>query len=71
MYADTKRNALSNSDLVVYNKVKKVYKLEIVQRQSENSKEQQDFFRNILLMIRNGESTIDDWKILILLARGS
>ncbi|CAB4431124.1 unnamed protein product [Rhizophagus irregularis] len=63
MYANTKRDALSNSGLAVYKKFGEVYKLETIQRQSGNSKEQQEF-RNILLRMRNGESTIDDWKIL-------
>ncbi|EXX67911.1 Pif1p [Rhizophagus irregularis DAOM 197198w] len=51
------------SGIAAYKQFKEVYKLEIVQRQSGNSKEQQNF-RNILLRLRNGESTIDDWKIL-------
>jgi ATP-dependent exoDNAse (exonuclease V) alpha subunit len=48
---------------VAYKQFKEVYKLKIAQRQSGNSKEQQEF-RNILLRLRNGDSTIDDWKIL-------
>src|SRR5436189_490028 len=63
MYANTKKDALSNSGLVAYKQFKEAYKLEVVQRQSGNSKEQQEF-RNILLRLRNGESTIDDWKTL-------
>ncbi|PKC52120.1 hypothetical protein RhiirA1_356170, partial [Rhizophagus irregularis] len=49
--------------LAVYKKFGEVYKLETIQRQSGNSKEQQEF-RNILLRMRNRESTIDHWKIL-------
>jgi hypothetical protein len=63
MYADTKRDLLSNSGIATYKQFKEMYKLEIAQRQSGNSKEQQNF-RNILLRLRNGESTIDDWKFL-------
>ena len=47
MYADTKRGSLSNSGIVAYKQFIEVYKLEIAQRQSGNSKEQQEF-RNIL-----------------------
>ena len=36
-----------------------MYKLETIQRQSGDSIEQQEF-RNILLRLHNGESTIDD-----------
>src|SRR2546421_8582995 len=40
MYADTKRGSLSNSGIVAYKQFIEVYKLEIAQRQSGNSKEQ-------------------------------
>ena len=63
MYNDAKRDSLSNSGIAAYKHFKEVYKLEIAQRQLENSKEQQEF-RNILLRLHNGKSTIDDWKIL-------
>src|ERR1044072_8490175 len=63
MYADTKRDVLSNGGHIVYKQFKEVYKLDIIQRQSGNSKEQQDF-RDILLRLRNGESTVADWKTL-------
>ncbi|RGB21955.1 hypothetical protein C1646_776928 [Rhizophagus diaphanus] len=63
MYASTKRDALSDSSFAAYKQFKEAYKLNVVQRQSGNSKEQQDF-RNILLRMRNGESTIDDWRTL-------
>ena len=63
-YLISKRGpALSNSGLAVYKQFKEAYKLETIQRQSGNSKEQQEF-RNILLRICNGESSIEDWKIL-------
>ena len=64
MYANnTKRDALSNSGLAIYKQFSEVYMLDIVQCQSGNSKEKQEF-RNILLKLRNGESTIDDWRTL-------
>ena len=59
IYNDAKRDSLSNSGIAAYKQFKEVYKLEIAQHQSENSKEQQEF-RNILLRLRNEESTIDD-----------
>ncbi|CAG8590640.1 6884_t:CDS:2 [Paraglomus occultum] len=40
-----------------------VYKLDVIQRQSGDSEEQQKF-REILLQLRNGESTMEDWVIL-------
>ncbi|RHZ79390.1 hypothetical protein Glove_147g5 [Diversispora epigaea] len=55
---------LSNNGRAAYKQFREVYKLDIIQRQSGDLEEQQEF-RNILLRLRNGESTIDDWKILI------
>jgi len=63
MYADDKKDALSNSGLAVYKQFKEAYKLKTIQHQLGNSKEQQEF-RNILLRMRNEESNIEDWKIL-------
>ncbi|GES80911.1 ATP-dependent DNA helicase Pif1-like [Rhizophagus clarus] len=63
MYADDKRDALSNSGLAVYKQFKEAYKLKTVQRQSGNSKEQQEF-RGILSRMRIGESSREDWIIL-------
>jgi len=37
MYADAKRDSLSNSGIAAYNQFKEVYKLEIAQCQSGNS----------------------------------
>ncbi|GBB91785.1 hypothetical protein RclHR1_19170003 [Rhizophagus clarus] len=59
IYADDKWDALSNSDLAVYKQFKEAYKLEIIQRQSGNSKEQQEL-RGILLRLHNGEPSIED-----------
>jgi hypothetical protein len=55
---------LSNNGIAAYNQFQEVYKLDVVQRQSGNSKKQQDF-RDILLRLRDGESTLADWKMLI------
>jgi hypothetical protein len=63
MYSDTKQDNLSNGGLAIYKQFKEVYKLETVQRQSGNSKEQREF-RDILIRLRNGDSTIRDWRVL-------
>ncbi|GBB95752.1 hypothetical protein RclHR1_26020001 [Rhizophagus clarus] len=63
MYTVDKRDALSNSSLTVYKQFKEAYKLEIIQRQSKNSKEQQEL-RGILLRLCNREPSIEDWIIL-------
>ncbi|RGB22365.1 hypothetical protein C1646_822580 [Rhizophagus diaphanus] len=64
MYVSTKQDALSDSSFAAYKQFKEAYKLNVIQRQSGNSKEQQDF-RNILLRMRNEKSTIDDWRTFI------
>src|SRR6266498_2572420 len=51
----------SNNGLVAYKQFKEVYELEQVLRQS-GTKQQE--FRDILLRLRDGDSSIDDWKIL-------
>src|SRR3954451_692592 len=63
VYVNIPRDPLSNSGLAAYNLFKEVYKLDVIQRQSGNSQEQQDF-RNLLLRLRNGKTTLDDWKAL-------
>jgi len=63
VYVNIPREPLSNSGLAAYNLFKEVYKLDVIQRQSGNSQEQHNF-RNLLLRLRNGESTLDDWKTL-------
>ena len=63
MYARIKRDALSNDGFAAYRQFREVYKLETIQRQSGDSIEQQKF-RGILSRMRDGESTIEDWKIL-------
>ena len=60
MYAKKlKRDSLSNDGINLYNQFREVYHLNTVRRQSGNSPEQHHF-RNILMRLRDGESTIDD-----------
>src|SRR4051794_30070747 len=56
-------NTISNDDIAVYKQICEVYKFEIIQRQFEDSEEQQEF-RDVLLRMREGESSINNWKIL-------
>ena len=63
MYANIPRDPLSNNGLAAYSQFKEAYKLDVAQRQSGNTKEQQDF-RDLLLQLRNEESVLDDWKVL-------
>src|SRR3954452_20096959 len=63
IYANIPRDPLSNNGLAAYKLFKEVYKLDVVQRQFGNSQEQHEF-RNLLLWLRDGESTLDDWKTL-------
>ena len=63
MYINVSRDDLSNDGFVAYKSFREVYKLNVIQRQSGNSKEQRDF-RDILIRLRNGESTLNDWKSL-------
>ncbi|GBC30321.2 ATP-dependent DNA helicase PIF1-like [Rhizophagus irregularis DAOM 181602=DAOM 197198] len=48
--------------LSVYRQFKEVYKLDIIQWQSEND---QQGFRDILLRLQDGKSMLNDWNILI------
>ena len=59
MCANVLRDPLSNNGLAAYSQFKEAYKLDVAQRQSGNTKEQQDF-RDLLLLLRNGESELDD-----------
>lgn len=63
LYTSVLRDPLSNNGHAAYTLFREVYRLDVVQRQSGNSEEQEGF-RNILLRLRNGESTLDDWKKL-------
>jgi ATP-dependent DNA helicase PIF1 len=58
-----RHNSLSIDGMSTYKQFQEIYKLDIVQRQSGNSEEQCQF-RKILLRLHDGETTIDDWKIL-------
>lgn len=65
MYSQTPRRVqLSNDGIIAYKQFREVYKLDTVERQSGDSEEQRHF-RDILLRVSDGETTIDDWKTLI------
>ena len=63
VYVKISKSSLSNNGLAAYNLFKEVYKLDVIQCQSGNFQKQHNF-RNLLLQLRNEESTIDDWKTL-------
>ncbi len=69
VYANTSQDLLSNNGLAIYKLFQEVYELDVIQHQSGNSQKQHNF-RNLLLWLRNEESTIDDWKILIMQFEG-
>jgi len=56
-------DTLTNSGLAAYKQFNEVYELDIVQRQSGESEEQRNF-RDILLRLRDGDSSLDNWKAL-------
>ncbi|GBC46555.2 ATP-dependent DNA helicase PIF1-like [Rhizophagus irregularis DAOM 181602=DAOM 197198] len=58
-----RHDSLSNDGMNVYNQFREVYWLDAVCHQSGNSPEQR-LFRDILMRLRDGESTIDNWRIL-------
>jgi len=60
---DVSRDTISNDRIASYLQFREVYKLEKIQRQSGDSIEQQRF-REILLRLREGENSLDDWKQL-------
>jgi len=57
------RDGLSNYRIATYKFFSEVYKLNIIQRQSGDSEVQQEF-RDILLRLRDRESSLNDWKTL-------
>jgi ATP-dependent DNA helicase PIF1 len=63
MYTKISRDPLSNNGFAAYNLFREVYKLDVIQRQSGNSQEQRDF-RELLLRLCNGESTLANWMML-------
>src|SRR3954451_8481462 len=64
VYTNTLRDPLSNNGHAAYKLFEEVYKLDVVQHQSGDSQGQHNF-RNLLLRLRDEESTLDDWRILI------
>jgi ATP-dependent exoDNAse (exonuclease V) alpha subunit len=64
MYANNvSHDTTSNDGIASYKSFREVYKLDIVQRQSGDSEEQQGF-RELLLRLRNGDSSLNDWEKL-------
>ena len=64
MYANNALNDIAfKNELAAYKQFTEVYKLNIVQQQSGESEEQQRF-RDILLRLRNGDSSLADWNTL-------
>ena len=57
---DASHDINSNNDIVAYKHLLEAYKLDVVQRQSGNSEKQKEF-RDLLLRLREGDSTIEDW----------
>ncbi|CAB4412397.1 unnamed protein product [Rhizophagus irregularis] len=53
----------SNKGIAAYKHIREVFKLDVILRQTGNSNEQKEF-RDILLRMRDRESSLDDWKIL-------
>ncbi|CAB4427786.1 unnamed protein product [Rhizophagus irregularis] len=63
MLTNTSVDRNSNKGIAAYKHIKEVFKLDVILRQTGNSNEQKEFC-DILLRMRNGESSLDDWKIL-------
>jgi ATP-dependent DNA helicase PIF1 len=62
MYANNASHDRSSSNgLAAYKQFKEMYELDVIQRQSGN---EQQAFRDILLRLRDGESSLNDWNIL-------
>lgn len=57
-------NSVSTQGYLAYQLFKTVVKLEVNQRSLGQIQEQKEF-RDILINLRNGESTVDDWKLLL------
>src|SRR5947207_11229649 len=57
------QDVVSNNGMAAYKQFLEVYKLDIIQRQSGESAGQREF-RDILLRLRNGESSLNDWRVL-------
>lgn len=65
MYVRTPRpsDPVSDDGRAIYGLFRKVFKLDVIQRQAGNSEGQRSF-RDLLLRMRNGESTQEDWNLL-------
>src|SRR5205823_11240396 len=57
------QDVVSNNGMAPYQQFLEVYKLDMIQRQSGESAGQREF-RDILLRLRNGESSLNDWRVL-------
>ncbi|CAG8500346.1 10199_t:CDS:2 [Racocetra fulgida] len=60
---ENEKNVITSTFVPFLLQFQKVYKLNTIQHQSDNSEEQKKF-RDILLRLHNGKSTITDWKTL-------
>jgi hypothetical protein len=64
MYANDKSgDEMSNNGIATYEQFREAYKLDVIQRQSGDSEEQQGFI-DLLLRMREGDCSLDDWKKL-------
>ncbi|PKY22707.1 hypothetical protein RhiirB3_525979 [Rhizophagus irregularis] len=54
---------LGDFGIAAYKRIREVFKLDVILRQTGNSNEQKEFC-DILLRMCDGESSLDDWKIL-------
>jgi len=58
-----RHDSLSNDDMKIYSLFRKIYQLNVIQWQSEDSFKQYQF-RDILMRLHDRDSTLDDWKTL-------
>ena len=64
LYTTVSRTELSDLGSAAYRCFDRVVVLDQVMRQAGQDLEQ-EIFRNLLLRLRNGESTVSDWKLLM------
>ena len=64
LYHSIPTNSIGEQGHITYAMFDKVVKLDVNQRVQGNNPEQIQF-RNLLLRLRKGESTVDDWKLLL------
>ncbi|POG57748.1 hypothetical protein GLOIN_2v1791357 [Rhizophagus irregularis DAOM 181602=DAOM 197198] len=60
---NTSADGNSNKGIAAYKHIREVFKLDVILRQTGNSNEQKEFC-DILLRMHDGESSLDNWKIL-------